>query len=350
LAFLDTEGLSTEDGTLIDRHSPMALVNNDEIVSAFYAAIERRQKPDGSPLHNNAQRQYGHACRALWSYCCDGKFWAPQSPPITWNACAPVPMVHHERSHRKPVRFSVLAAVYDAAKRIKDPRVSALAVAVLQILSQGGLRRRELIGLEVCDFNRDEKTLHVRHAKGGKLRYQKIDDVCCAAIDRYLSLRGEYIRGRWELRRGWHHVPDESQPDYLFTHSLKRHLGTTGITRLFERLERSAGFTKDSIRPHQIRRCQASRINIVAGLKAAQEYLDHDDLRTTIEYFDRATPEEMDDALRSVQIEQANDEHHSAAPPSTTPDPERRAQRPRKSHARRCNLPRRRIAIEKPND
>ncbi|HZO87315.1 MAG TPA: tyrosine-type recombinase/integrase [Chthonomonadaceae bacterium] len=305
MRWLDDAGLETEEGTKITRTSQMHDANSFEVVAAFYAYLKVRRKADGGLLHNNAIRSFQHAIRALWRFCNDQKMWAPAPAPLTFNAAAPVPMVAHVENHRERATVEQVGAMLDACDRLPSARECALAYAVLQVLLIAGIRRNELIHLEVSDYNRESRTLYVRVAKGGTPRTQRLDAETCAALDRWLAVRGEYICGRWKQlpNRGWQHIPDADAPDYMFVNSQKRHLADAGITSLFKRLRIVAGFRENvTITPHVLRHLQGTRIYQVKGVRAAQKFLGHKSERTTWRYIAPTSDQEMDEVLTQVQL------------------------------------------------
>ena len=173
MTWLDGAGLATQDGLKLSRNSEMAAVNTVETVAAFYGCFKTCRKNDGATIHNNAARSFQHALRALWMYCFNQKMWAPDMMPLTSNACALVPMTAQVANHRDYATVEQVEALLDACYRLSSVREVALAYAVMQVLLTAGIRRNEMICLEVGDYDRTTRTLHIRVAKGGTPRKQK---------------------------------------------------------------------------------------------------------------------------------------------------------------------------------
>ena len=341
MRWLDDAGITTQEGATITRASAMADVNTVEAIAAFYESLKIRRKDDATLLHNNSIRSFQHGLRALWAYCCNQKMWVPDPMPLTFNAIATVPMVPQVANHRDHATVEQAEAMLDACRSIGSERAFALAYAVMQVLLTAGLRRAEMIHLEVSDYNREAKTLHVQHAKGGIPRTQRLDPETCVALDRWLLLRGEYVRGRWEQlpARAWHHVPDNNTPDFLFTNSAKRHLSDAGVTSLFRRLRAAAGLGENiKITPHVLRHLQATRIYRASGLRAAQKFLGHKSERTTWKYIRATSDTEMDEVLKQVQLRPANAPQSTAALKKQTKTKTTKAQAAPPERRRRFDL------------
>jgi len=71
-------------------------------------------------------------------------------------------------------------------------------LAILMVLLDSGLRRAELAGLTLADYDLDEGTLTVRHGKGNKHRTAYIGAATISALDRYLRLRDKHPSHRLE--------------------------------------------------------------------------------------------------------------------------------------------------------
>ncbi|MBL1208287.1 site-specific integrase [Geminocystis sp. GBBB08] len=85
-----------------------------------------------------------------------------------------------------------------------DPR-NVRDKAIIGVLRGGGLRRNELVNLELRDFNLKESELFVRQAKGKKSRKVYLPDEALSFIEQWLELRG-YSEGALfcRVRRGGH--------------------------------------------------------------------------------------------------------------------------------------------------
>jgi integrase len=85
-------------------------------------------------------------------------------------------------------RGEVLALV-DACKRAPSP-AGARDVALLAVLYGGGLRRAEVVALNLADFDADTGALVVRHGKGNRARTVYATNGSRAALQAWLTVRG----------------------------------------------------------------------------------------------------------------------------------------------------------------
>lgn len=78
--------------------------------------------------------------------------------------------------------------------------------ALIRVLAETGLRRGELIALQVEDVDLDARTIQVRQSKGGKPREVYVGSTTVRALDRYLRLRATHTHARlpdlWLSQRG----------------------------------------------------------------------------------------------------------------------------------------------------
>ncbi len=89
---------------------------------------------------------------------------------------------------------------------LDDPTpAGAKDAATIAILSGSGLRRSELVALELQDFNPETGALQVRHGKGGKSRTVYLPNGALAAVSDWLKVRGDTSGALiCPVRRGGH--------------------------------------------------------------------------------------------------------------------------------------------------
>ncbi len=88
------------------------------------------------------------------------------------------------------LKTSEIAALLKVCKDDPTP-AGAKDAATIAILSGSGLRRSELVALELQDFDPDTGALQVRHGKGGKSRTVYLPDGALAAVKDWLKVRGD---------------------------------------------------------------------------------------------------------------------------------------------------------------
>jgi len=151
--------------------------------------------------------------------------------------------------------------------------------AMVELLYATGLRRAELIALDLGDFNRRERLLHVRHGKGDKARQVPLTRAACLRLETYLK------DGRPLLRAG----PGE---EAIFVTRLGLRVKEPVPMKLLHRLATQAGIGK-RVTPHTLRRTFATHLlqNNVS-LRHIQTLLGHEKLSTTARYLS-LNPEEL---------------------------------------------------------
>lgn len=127
---------------------------------------------------------------------------------------------------------------------LSAPRTARDHVFLL-LLWQLGLRCCEITALDVCDYDRQQKKLHIR-GKGKKYRYEKLSKPLCDAIDAWLSHRkktsGPLLT---KLHKGG---PLDNDKQIVYRRMQPRALGKT-LYKLQERAGIKRRFT-----PHDLRR------------------------------------------------------------------------------------------------
>ena len=152
-----------------------------------------------------------------------------------------------------------------------------LARALVETLYCTGVRRSELLGLELGDLNHRQRTLFVQ-GKGEKPRVLPVVPTCYEALVAYLE------HGRPEVER---------EPTAAFFLGQRGgRLAKAQLARLLRRLQERAGLSK-VVSPHVFRRsCATGLLNNGTNLKVIQTILGHANLETTSVYL-CLSPEEV---------------------------------------------------------
>jgi integrase/recombinase XerC len=136
--------------------------------------------------------------------------------------------------------------------------------AILELLYASGLRVAECCGLDLEDLDRRHGTVRVL-GKGGKERMVPVGDEALAAVEAYLSLRGE-----------------AGGP--LFRNVRGGRLTTRSVHNIVRRRAREAGIDR-RVTPHTLRHTFATHLlGAGADLRLIQELLGHSRLSTTQRY------------------------------------------------------------------
>jgi integrase/recombinase XerC len=161
---------------------------------------------------------------------------------------------------------ALVDGVSPAADKFERP-YPARDLAIFEMLYGCGLRISELVGLNLDDFDFNERWIRVR-GKGKKERQVPYAGKASTALDRYLTLR----------------QPDSDNARALFLNHRGARLtdrGARGIVKFYASM-----ITGDSsIHPHSLRHAYATHLlSDGADLRAIQELLGHARLSTTQKY------------------------------------------------------------------
>ena len=111
--------------------------------------------------------------------------------------------------------------------------------AIIGVLRGGGLRRSELVNLELRDLKLKQSELLIRQAKGRKSRLVYLPDEASSFLQQWLELRGREAGALFcRIRRGGHLKIGKMHPD--------------AIWRMLQKRAQQAGI--DSCSPHDLRR------------------------------------------------------------------------------------------------
>jgi integrase/recombinase XerD len=152
--------------------------------------------------------------------------------------------------------------------------------AVLEVLYGTGLRRNELLDLDLADVRRDERELVVRRGKGGKGRVVPVGRAAWQALTAYLD------RGRASLagRRGGSECA-------VFVTAFGQRLKATRLRVLLQGYATNAGIAR-RLTPHTMRRTYATHlIQSGVSVRHVQVLLGHESLETTARYLRLTTAE-----------------------------------------------------------
>lgn len=139
--------------------------------------------------------------------------------------------------------------------------------AIIEVLFSCGLRVSELVNLKFNDVFEREKFLRII-GKGDKERLVPISDSALHEIQLWL-----YDRNLMKIKPG--------EQDYVFLNRRGAHLTRTMILIMIKRTAEEAGITK-TVSPHTLRHSFATELlKGGADLRAIQEMLGHENIKTT---------------------------------------------------------------------
>lgn len=156
---------------------------------------------------------------------------------------------------------------------------------LLALLAFGGLRRAELLGLDIDDVNLDTMLLKVRRAKGGRQRAIPIHPALVPLFEAYITTR----------------LPIGTERA-LFVGVQGRRLSATILSSTFRRYAHAAGVTKHKrVTPHTLRHVFATELLAAgANLRQIQELLGHKHLDST-QLYTRVNAHQLRGAVKRLQ-------------------------------------------------
>ncbi len=139
--------------------------------------------------------------------------------------------------------------------------------AIIEVLFSCGLRVSELVNLRFSDVSLKDKFLRIV-GKGGKERLVPISDAALREIQLWL-----FDRNLMNIKPG--------EQEYVFLNRRGAHLTRTMILIMIKRTAEDAGITK-TVSPHTLRHSFATvLLKGGANLRAIQEMLGHENIKTT---------------------------------------------------------------------
>jgi site-specific recombinase XerD len=162
-----------------------------------------------------------------------------------------------------------IRALFEACARDQPP-AAARDAAILALLYGAGLRRSELVALELRDYSLEDGALTIRAAKGRKDRIVYVTNGGKLALDAWLAARGDDAGPMFSpIDRGGH------------LH--QRKLTGQAIYNMLRKRASEAGVSAFS--PHDLRRTFISHLlDAGADLSAVRQLAGHSSISTTARY------------------------------------------------------------------
>jgi len=161
---------------------------------------------------------------------------------------------------RKTKRLPRVVALTELKAPIIDER-HVRNRAILSLLAYAGVRRGEVVGLDVRDYSRTARSVHVR-GKGNKDRVIGLPEPACEALDAYLKQR-----------------QGAGAEDPLFVTTGRRRITHRVVTKAVKRMARGLG---QNLHPHMFRHSYATELlDRGADLRVIRDLLGHESVATT---------------------------------------------------------------------
>lgn len=156
---------------------------------------------------------------------------------------------------------------------------------ILEVMYSTGIRRNELLNLDVSDIDLESGFLLVREGKGSKDRIVPLGKVACRYLETYMNgIRPDLVQ----------RCPDP-KTKALFPSCRSDRLRRNTLADLIDKYARKAGLAQ-GVTPHTFRHtCATALIRNNASIRHVQEMLGHSRLTSTQEYI-RLTMSDLKDA------------------------------------------------------
>ncbi len=165
--------------------------------------------------------------------------------------------------------------------------------AIVELLYATGLRRAELVALDLEDVSRPDRLVRVRHGKGDKARVIPLIRSASLRVERYLADARPKLLASYPADARPHDREDDAQRALLLT-AWGRRIGAATVAKVLKRLAKKAGIDEGkAVTPHTIRRSFATHLmRGKVNLRSIQLLLGHEKLSTTATYL-RLDAEEL---------------------------------------------------------
>ncbi|MCD6359267.1 MAG: tyrosine-type recombinase/integrase [Armatimonadetes bacterium] len=216
-----------------------------------------------------------YALSSFFNYLCDTEI-------VSRNPAAPV---EPPKRKRTLPRFPSETQCQRLLQACETP-TERLTISLLLL---AGLRRAEVLGLNVSDIDTKLSQMTIR-GKGGRERVVPISSGLRESLSDYLSAR-------------------DAESEALLVNEAKERMGATTLYRMFHRVLGRANLSASGLTPHSLRHGFATML-IRAGVDIATiaELLGHSNIATTSIYL-HATAESKRAAVESLQFETVDTDH-----------------------------------------
>lgn len=185
----------------------------------------------------------------------------------------------------RALRTGELAALIDVcadgtAKGARDAAIFAIAYGA-------GLRRAEIVAIQLADYDEDKCQVTVRAGKGNKERIVPMNDGVCEAVGAWLDRRGPWAGALFTRVRRGDNVSTEGMTDQAIYDMMAERAGQAGVKEFS---------------PHDMRRSFAGDLlDAGADIATVQKLMGHANANTTAGY-DRRDARAKRDAINRLHV------------------------------------------------
>jgi integrase/recombinase XerC len=211
--------------------------------------------------------------RALGDLFVEEGYW--QQNPLRWISG---PKLSNTRKIPKTYKRSDLKKIFDESFNVQYPYFRALYPAIISVFYSTGIRKGELLSLNLKDWDRDKSTLKIIGAKSNKERIVIVPEVGWRCIENYLKSRANLLQELGIYNDG------------LFLNRRGSRVNGTQILVQFKRIAKRVNVDKCTI--HMFRHsCATGLIEEGVPLFQVQQTLGHASTATTMRYLSISDPE-----------------------------------------------------------
>lgn len=203
--------------------------------------------------------------------------------------------------------LAALLEVCAVAAEDEDSIAGVRDAAMIAVLYNAGLRRSEVIKLDLKDFNAAESSLTIRGGKGGKDRVTYLADTAIELVNKWLTVRQESLQAV-ELAKGKN---TDKAVSCLFCPISKagrvqpRRLTDQAVLYILQKRGKEAGL-EQAFSPHDFRRTFISDLlDAGADIATVQKLAGHANVTTTARY-DRRGEDTKRKAAQLLKLPKAN--------------------------------------------
>lgn len=242
----------------IDLEFIRSITTSDVFDFLSYLANDRTANPDSlSPDYGISASSRARKLSAIKSFY---KYLTVRTKQLSDNPVADLEYPKLRKSLPKYLTMEQAAALLQAVAGTNQVR----DYAILMIFLNCGIRRSELVGLNVTDVYEDRLRVV---GKGNKERFVYFGTPCRKAIDAYLSQRNKKV------------LTDNRA---LFGSRNGNRISVTAVHRLVEKALKQAGLDATQFSAHKLRHTAATMmLSGGVDVKTVQEVLGHENLNTT---------------------------------------------------------------------
>ncbi len=242
----------------IDLDFVRSITTTDVFDFLSYLATDRVFKPDSpAPDHGISPAARARKLSAIKSFY---KYLTVRTKQLQEN---PVADLEYPKLRKSLPKYLTMAQASALLQAVSGPN-QVRDYAILMIFLNCGIRRSELVGLNITDVYEDRLRVV---GKGNKERFVYFGNPCRKAIDAYLAQRQKLI------------LTDNKA---LFGSRNGNRISVSAVHRLVEKALKQAGLDATQFSAHKLRHTAATMmLSGGVDVKTVQEVLGHENLNTT---------------------------------------------------------------------